>query len=255
MSASGPQPSRDIPIIFSGPMVSALLDGRKTQMRRLLNPQPPDSFEHPHLIGGRWFVTENEPPDILKNYPLPVRYRIGDRLWVREKYWITELDEIGEPFLVFDEEWTDGMPTPGEKRPCPFPCPSFGPHPSIHMPRWASRLTLTVTDVRVQRLQDISEEDAVAEGVESPATERYDHDWSICPQCGGTMLYNGLSANLGVMPDCDCNICDTHRKRYQHLWNRLHSVVDEPPPWDADPWIVAVTFTVERRNIDAREAA
>ena len=88
--------------------------------------------------------------------------------------------------------------------------------PPIHMPRWASRITLTVTDVRVQRLQEISEADAIAEGIDATATKHF-----------GNPV-----------------------KAYAALWNSLHGAENEHS-WEANPWIVAVTFDVREGNIDA----
>jgi hypothetical protein len=93
------------------------------------------------------------------------------------------------------------------------------------MPRWASRLTLTVTDVRVQRLQEIAEADAVAEGV-NPCLEG-----NQCPD--------------GPHGGC-CAMYDP-KDAYAALWNSLHG----PDAWDANPWVYALTFTVHHRNIDA----
>jgi hypothetical protein len=89
------------------------------------------------------------------------------------------------------------------------------------MPRWASRLTLIVTDVRVQRLQDISEEDARAEGI-------------FTPEIG----YVNLGKKAPVI-------------QYAMLWNSLHG----PDAWDANPWVSAITFTVHHGNIDQMRAA
>lgn len=99
----------------------------------------------------------------------------------------------------------------------------------LHMPRWASRITLTVTDVRVQRLQEISEADAIAEG-------------TSCWVCGGQV--DGTSEH-----DCQC----FHTKvaaipSYQVLWDSLNA---KRAPWASNPWVIALTFTVEQRNIDA----
>jgi len=96
-------------------------------------------------------------------------------------------------------------------------------NPSIHMPRWASRLTLTVTDVRVQRLQDISAADSIAEGVE-------------CETCAAM-----------AQSACHGKGCFSSLADFRALWNSLHG----PDAWDANPWVVALTFTVEQRNIDA----
>lgn len=204
----------DRPIIFSAPMVKALLDGRKTQDRRVLKPQPTpcggklpgaiyqDDFYWP-LSGGHGIVSCKPfpPSTYLEAHPLP--YAIGDRLWVREA-------------------WAHDEPCAVQYR--------AGPHVAddavgvrwrspIYMPRWASRLTLTVTDVLVQRLQDISTTDVIEEGVSLP--------WVA----GGTLA---LMAQ-GIAKD-----------GYRALWNSLHG----PEAWDANPWIVALTFTVQRGNID-----
>lgn len=198
----------DRPIIFSAPMVRALLEGRKTQTRRVIKPQP---HEHP---SGRWMAE--------------IRFTKGDRLWVREAF-ITgfDLDEDDRP--TGDRKvWYRA--TDGGLRWYDPDADHFldvAPwRPSIHMPRWASRLTLTVTDVRVQRLQDISRGDAMADG---------------CP-----------FANMADGPD--------PRKWFADLWKDLHQPIirrapgsskANPAAWDANPWVCALTFTVEQRNIDA----
>lgn len=106
------------------------------------------------------------------------------------------------------------------------------------MPRWASRILLEITAVRVERLHDISEADARAEGVEPPDTERDNHDYSICPQCGGTGLYDSFGPNYGVRPDTDCALCDSHAKRYRYLWESING----PGSWAANPWVWCLTF-------------
>lgn len=151
----------DRPIIFSSPMVRALLAGTKTQTRRLLKPQPGDMDRPFAMEDGTWHVTDSRGCNMS---PLPVRYAVGDRLWVREAF-------IGA------RGYDDDPPSRFGNKPIWY-CADGAPdrekwwhlsnrlRPSIHMPRWASRLTLTVTEVRVQRLQEISEEDAIAEGAE-----------------------------------------------------------------------------------------
>ena len=106
----------------------------------------------------------------------------------------------------------------------------------IHMPRWASRLTLMVSEVRVQRLQEISEEDAIAEGVIPPDMLSQ----PIIPQ-----EPRGWAAVLQAVRQASA------REAYRTLWGIVHS--DEC--WNANPWVAALTFTVERRNIDAPAAA
>ena len=127
----------DRPIIFSAPMVRALLDGRKTQTRRLAwrYPADPENGEFQGQASSWQHV------------------RPGDRLWVREAFAAGRAgNEVVALYRATDEQIAE-MLTGVRWR------------PSIHMPRWASRITLTVTNVRRQRLQDISATDATAEGV------------------------------------------------------------------------------------------
>ena len=154
------------PILFKDEMVRAILDGRKTQTRRVMKPQPE---------GGLDF-TPFAPFGVVngKGNPLICRHgQPGDRLWVRETW--QHLHNEGQKadqfeqwqqnsidcFYLADESSPNNKPMSGRWR------------PSIHMPRWASRITLEITDVRVERLQDISNEDAVAEGIGTPCDMRY----------------------------------------------------------------------------------
>lgn len=211
------------PIIFSAPMVRALLEGRKTQTRRVLKPQFPDWVKEAgftcftpegHASGRGIYVDEqgldHGPAEKFVRLP----YAVGDRLWCREA-WRTcaERDAVaplslpGDTPLLFecdDPERANTLALWGRLR------------AAMHMPRRYSRLTLTVTDVRVQRLQEISEDDAAAEGVRRT-------------YAGGEWGEEGLIED------------------FADLWNSLHG----PAAWDANPWICALTFTVERRNIDA----
>jgi len=193
----------DKPIIFSAPMVRALLDGRKTQTRRVL--KKPAAMDALAVFGSK-FLTLPGNIDLIGYAP-------GDRLYVREAFSYEALDVDRNGFMP-PWYWADGNPSSGN---------FTRPKPSIHMPRWASRLTLTVTEVRVQRLQEISAADSIAEGVE-------------CDTCTAM----GQSA-------CHGRGCFASIDAYRHLWNSLHG----PDAWDANPWVVAVSFTVDRRNIDA----
>lgn len=192
----------DRPILFSAPMIRALLDGRKTQTRRKLKPQPDE------IIEGQ--------------IPGQIRVSIGDRLWVRETLaccidWGLFYDAHGgigpseEHFLRDDraEAIVDRYSRDDQ---------TIWNIPSIFMPRWASRLTLTVTDVRVQRLQEISETDAKAEGAQPNAVDR-----------------NGF---IEMSPN--------YINGYRTIWNDING----PDAWDVNPWVAAYTFTVDKRNID-----
>ncbi len=206
----------DRPIIFSAPMVRALIGGRKTQTRRLLKEQR--HVAAPALVGGRWQWLGTSGA-VLGDVRLP--YASGDRLWVRETWrphylgdgvWDVDVSypADGSRRRIFDGEF-------GEKDWNWPKAADRGNVTPLHMPRWASRLTLTVTDVRVQLVQDISEADAVAEGALQP--------WI-------------------AEPESDTR---TARSEFEAVWNSIHG----PGAWDANPWVVALTFTVKQGNIDA----
>lgn len=154
-------------ILFSAPMVLALLAGTKTQTRRALKPRPPFS---------EWYREVADCP-----YGVP-----GDRLWVREAW-----ARVG-PGVIFRA--SDADHNPGQKW-----------KPGIHLFRVDSRITLEITDVRVQRLHDISEEDAQAEGV---------------PACGW-----GISSGS-----------------YEEMYSRLWESVNGLGSWEANPFVWALTF-------------
>lgn len=213
----------DKPIIFSATMIRALLDGRKTQTRRVLNPQPfptggPFYRPHPQTDPRQWHSV-SKAGMIVNIQTLPDAP--GDRLWVREAHYLT--DDGDEAYAVFaeDQEGVAAHLAEMQTLMASHPNIDWSKHlrlrPSIHMPRWASRLTLIVTDVRVQRLQEISRGDAMEEG---------------CP-----------FANMADGPD--------PRDWFSDLWNSIHG----PEAWDANPWVCALTFTVNHRNINRMEAA
>lgn len=189
----------DRPILFSSPMVRALLAGRKTQTRRVV----------------KWLDGNLEPK---------ARYAVGDRLWVREGWrsavdldgyspsaiarlcteagyrrpWAPLRYEANDEAVNWDNQWA------GRSR------------ASMHMPRFASRITLTVTDVRFMRLMNITETDAEAEGA----------DPILVPPDGGSA---------------------PHVEGFRQLWNSIHG----PNADFANPLVAAYTFTVEQKNIDA----
>ena len=209
----------DKPILFSAPMIRALLDRTKTQTRRAL---PTSHPKFPQLTQIRTDVLTLLPNDpeawywdgVYENVgaSLRIRYAAGDRLWVREAW-----------SAIMTGGWTIADARSGL-----FPTKivyradghaheySDGWWPSIHMPREFSRLTLTVTDVRIQRLQDISRGDAMAEG---------------CP-----------FANMRDGPD--------PRAWYADLWDTING----PGAWGKNPWVAAYTFSVQHCNIDRLKA-
>lgn len=221
----------DRPIIFSAPMVRALLVGQKTQTRRLLKPQPEPWAESVEIApyvsdsgrstyGAAGHLIQRTLDDRRQHGCGRIPYAIGDRLWVKETWRpsISAADPWHVAVLYPHDgqvkhwnwssdadfgDWT--IPKAAEK----------GNVTPLFMPRWASRLTLTVTDVRVQRLQDCSEADAVAEG------------------CKGFVSQDGED---GLSP----------QEEYRELWNSLHG----PGAWESNPWVAAYTFDVTMGNID-----
>lgn len=225
------------PILFSAPMVRALLDGSKTQTRRLYKVR-----KHPD-IGCEMAASEltqerQHVIDRICPYGQP-----GDRLWVRETFALSVVDPDGlspqddpenwDVIYRADPEqpsggWTDAN---GKRIEAPW-------KPSIHMPRWASRIDLEITSVRVERLNDISEADADAEGCERLDSERVTFDPELCDRCGGTRLHRALGPNGGVIEDVDCVECDTYAKRYKHLWESINGAGS----WALNPWVWVVEF-------------
>ncbi|MBY2986430.1 hypothetical protein [Rhizobium leguminosarum] len=226
----------DRPILFSGPMVRALLASTKTQTRRDLTktfarfPQldgyetngtlkqiegrsvPCVEFVHSKL--GLWDPETN--PGGRSGWYVPLKAAVGDRLYVRE-HWRTHamFDDIAPRDLQARSihYCADGEINSGKHR------------QAMHMPRWASRLTLSVTDVRVERLQDISEQDCVAEGIE----------W-VTRTSSGNFYRNFDAPEIPIMA----------YGAYRSLWNHING----SDAWDKNPWVVAYTFSVQRGNID-----
>ncbi|TPK14123.1 hypothetical protein [Mesorhizobium sp. B2-5-11] len=208
----------DRPILFSAPMVRALLAGTKTQTRRVAT-----ETTLPHLRRVGDFHLSTGAGLLTMNHYFRIPYAVGDRLYVREA-WKTHAayDDISPAAMGGDEAIL--YVADGAHQTWGYPAiAKLGRfRQGMHMPRWASRLTLMVTDVRVQRLQDISEADAVAEGVQSvDGLFHIDHDHHaaspITSYCG--------------------------------LWDSLNH--DRGLGWDTNPWVVAVSFSVEHRDIDA----
>jgi len=146
---------KERPILFSGPMIRAILRDRKTQTRRAVNPQP---WQEPDgALGWRSkgdYIEWNNGRGDLSPYGVP-----GDRLWVRE----TWVPTSSEKSCVYRTDFTDRI---GHFWPSIAADPKDVTwKPSIFMPRWASRITLEITEVRVQRVQEISPDDIVAEGI------------------------------------------------------------------------------------------
>lgn len=247
-------------ILMSAPMVLALLDGRKTQTRRIVKPQPPIGTgalrDIPHE--NRWWAAYAEKDSVGTTYrPLGSDQQhdwrcpygmAGDLLWVRETW--AQPTSLDPGPVFYRADYPRCVPSKYENVPQDPAIIRWSP--GIHMFRWMSRLTLRITDVRVERLQEISEPDALAEGVTMPELEREEFDASLCARCGGTLLYMSV-ANGGAHFDTDCTDCSTARDRYRHLWNFINGA----DSWAANPWVWVLCFDVIKANVDQvlREAA
>jgi len=223
------------PIIFSGPMVRAILDGRKTQTRRIIKPQPgvPSYFEW-RCEAGWW-----RPYDDLGNHlPCYERFRCpygvaGDTLWVRETHyrwgkWLrngrTPSGRQAWTFKALDRRVRYAL---DEELPRPAARDVVGwwKRPSIFMPRWACRLLLTVESVRVERVQDISEDDAELEGIDC-------HD--------DFDLYGNVIQVYRCGDFSDSDPASTFRK----LWDSINA--KRGHPWSKNDWVWAVTFRKQK---------
>lgn len=234
----------DRPIIFSGSMVRAIIaeckkpGTGKTQTRRYMNPQPyVNGYAYSDVLheiachndwlppsamlldvkrfGRRVYTTSN-----AEGWDGDLPYQVGDSLWVRETAIIAPAKWTNTPSNPMGPEHREvAYLADCHNDELPWVAKEYGlkKTPAIHMPRWASRITLSVTDVRVQRLQEINDSDAWAEGVTGRGLSRYE----------------GESIEL-----------------FRDLWDSING--KKPGrAWADNPWIVAVTFKPELRNIDA----
>lgn len=264
---------KERPILFSAPMVRAILAGTKTQTRRAVKPVGNDEaivmLDHgkgwcPYRSNdgeGSFHTVKRGGEYYLEQTPVECPYgKPGDRLWVREtwrigawnendgtlcidyrdgprKEWI-DIPEIADPdgdvFRRYWEQSSDDAERAGLKcdeegkytwEPGQSPCRW---RPSIHMPRWASRITLEIVNVRVERLQDISEADAISEGITTI--------WPDGPRADGGPNHYTIKVDY-----CSYN-APTATGVYAMLWD----VINGPGSWAANPWV----WVVEFRRVD-----
>jgi hypothetical protein len=224
-------------ILFSAPMVRALLDGSKTQTRRIVkqNGQSGNAvYTHPI-----WEVRPTAEPRFARHShdfwrpgaeraysalpPCPYG-QPGDRLWVRETW--ADLEQLSEGNFQRQAIYrADDIERYGDEDEfVDVTAPDMRWRPSIHMPRWASRILLEIVAVRVERLQDISREDAIAEGI-----ERVENNYGNGPAyCDYGM------ANM----DDTAEWFNSPIHSYQSLWEAINGAGN----WDANPWAWVVEF-------------
>lgn len=204
---------RERPILFSGPMVRALLQGRKTQTRRVVKREHLPFVENLQrgFLEGRW-----------NDRPLPYG-KPGDRLWVRETWAVGMCADTLAPRELSPRTWLQangGLWYPAnDAQPTSPISPRGKTRVSIHMPRWASRITLEIVSVRVERLNSISEEDAKAEGIEVDS-------------CGHA-----------IRPDDDVNWGGTV-SAFCELWESING----QDSWGKNPWVWVIEFKVTKEQ-------
>lgn len=226
--------TKERPILFSGPMVRAILDGTKTQTRRIVKPQPVDISELRDMEDDGPLQTFIESgvlrtPARWGSHPVPCPYGApGDRLWVRETFGI--YDGEGFEHVGIPKEKPRGFHVVWGADCSPAVLEVFRFRPSIHMPRWASRTLLEIVSVRVERLNDITEEGATKEGIPcikpTPSERRHGIE-------DGVYLVPGLSQSTG-QPRWNC----TAKAAFGDLWQSING----PGSWDANPYVWVVEF-------------
>lgn len=193
-------------MIFNGEMVRAILDGRKTQTRRIVKLQP-DEDGLAKVTNGPWVDTSE------RNYRCPFG-DVGDRIWVRETW--AEAGASAPNLKLYRANYPEHVPSHYENVP---PANEIRWTPSIHMPRWASRILLEITDVRVERLNAISEEDAMREGIDADRlAESQD--------------------NYDCIADHNMTGRPTAKGYFSDLWQSIYG----EESWKANPWVWVIDF-------------
>jgi hypothetical protein len=222
---------KERPILFSASMVRAILEGRKSQTRRVAKRIPWIGAVNPNFSQARAFSNAGEfriagSEEMTTGFRCPYG-QPGDRLWLRERHAFETKGACALGGTHYESPWfwadADEYGLLGHDGQGPIYTEELRWRPSIHMPRSASRILLEVTDVRVERLQAISEDDAIAEGVPSHATavERQES-------------YGPMKGPWFERPQAGAYAC---------LWESING----PGSWDANPWVWAITF----RRIEA----
>lgn len=234
-------------MIFNAEMVRAILDGRKTQTRRIMKDQPSDGFHPTHNgydldLNAHWYT----PSVVDKNgYLQPAKKdvfgvadenegrtcpfgAVGDRIWVRETW--AEAGAGAPDLKLYRANYPEHVPTHYENVP---PASDIRWTPSIHMPRRASRITLEITGVRVEQLDKISEEDSIAEGMQGV----------ICPSCKGDPDYSTTQYDpdtLAAVDEIPCQSCESNRSKFFALWDSIYGEANHC----MGDWVWVIEFKV-----------
>lgn len=208
---------KERPILFKAEMVKAILEGRKTQTRRIVPEKMLDKYyEYDEwcdavMPTGEGHSREYEKQFFLDRFPLGEK---GNQLWVRETHKTIKSRNsllLPEPMYSDHKDYDIAVKELGWKV-----------VPSIHMPRWASRIQLEITDVRVERLNDISEDDAKSEG-------------SYLERCSCMPMANDKTPIEKLFSQTYCHI---HGIEFKHLWKSING----KSSWDENPWVWIIEF-------------
>ena len=228
---AGMEQVKERPILFSAPMVMAIIYGSKTQTRRVIPWNIAGNMDTPRGdkdIAAGYPFTEDKYGDAVSVRDISHYGKPGGRLWVRETWKYADWTEDGEPYIQYrsdntiiikehPEDWQDRVAEVWAKLSLPenYQIDNTASdrkwRPSIFMPRWASRITLEITDIRVERLQDISEEDAENEGI----------------------------SFLRYVPDVDETL--TAKELFMCLWDAINGK-SPGKSWANNPWVWVVEF-------------
>ncbi len=219
-------------MIFNGEMVRAILDGRKTQTRRPIKWKQTRFTEiGEREDGSKWPWSEDAEHACDFWHPCPFG-AVGDRIWVRETFCTVDDTQYG------GGKWVDYRATPKfeASHPAGWDCApndaeALKWRPSIHMPRWASRILLEITDVRVERLNAISEEDAQSEGVH---TEVWDQTVVARNYAARDEFFQFWSEDMPHYVEMN----QLYRSSFTSLWESIYGAEN----WLANPWVWVIEF-------------
>lgn len=234
---------------MSGPMVRALVDGRKTVTRRVTKHAHPDAIAYQQPAAFEAFLERDEFAPVLRKQTdeglaailsvtdetiIRAPFSAGDVVYVKERWWLEE-DEEDCPGVKYSDGGFKRIPNDPsvvEEWARRFHDTSVGMRPSLFMPEWASRLRLLITNVTVERLHDITEADAAAEGVER------------------LILQEGPDfGDVNGVPQRGHPLTSSYRDAYRALWDSLNA--DRGHPWDSNPWVWRIEFEVPEGEVQA----
>ncbi|EOC0011700.1 hypothetical protein ACI0X9_003387 [Cronobacter turicensis] len=218
---------KERPIIFNGEMIRAILNGHKIQTRRIMKPQPSSCTQ-----GGFWWPSDKHHTMLHVEKALQNSEGIwkgiagdacpfgtvGDRLWVRETWARYNIDKDSYD-MAYRATTPHDWPKEGRWR------------PSIHMPRWASRILLEITDVRVERLNSISHEDAEREGIH---TEVWDQTVVAKNYAAEDQIFQFWSEDMPHYVEMN----ELFRASFRSLWQSIYGAES----WQANPWVWVIEF-------------